>query len=94
MGGFAARKSLKVVGHVEYCIAIELLCACQAIDLMRPLRTTDALEKVHALVRTVVKPWDSDRWMSADIEAAVRLIRENKVWEAVQEYVEPEYHHL
>lgn len=38
MGGFAARKALKVVSHVEYVVAIELLCACQAIDLLRPLK--------------------------------------------------------
>lgn len=38
MGGFAARKSLRVVAHVEYVVAIELLCACQAIDMMRPLK--------------------------------------------------------
>jgi hypothetical protein len=38
MGGFAARKALKVVSHVETCIAIELLCACQAIDFLRPLK--------------------------------------------------------
>ena len=42
MGGFAARKALIVVEHVETVIAIELLAACQALDLLRPLRTTDA----------------------------------------------------
>lgn len=51
MGGFAARKALTVVQHVEYCIAIELLCAVQAMDFLRPLRTTPALERVIALVR-------------------------------------------
>merc|ERR1712087_837387 len=37
MGGFAARKALEVVEHVETVIAIELLAACQALDLHRPL---------------------------------------------------------
>lgn len=55
MGGFAARKALQVVEHVEQVIAIELLAACQAIDLRRPLKTTEPLEKIHALVRSVVK---------------------------------------
>ena len=35
MGGWAARKALKVVENVENCLAIELLCACQAIDLRK-----------------------------------------------------------
>ena len=52
MGGWAARKALKVVENVENCLAIELLCACQSIDLRRPLTTTPILEKLHQLVRT------------------------------------------
>ena len=103
-GGFAARKALKVVGHVETCIAIELLvrdpiksrrnatdvrllqAACQAIDFLRPLTTTKPLEgaiaashhlplrhaciaAVYALVRTVVKPWEKDRF--EDFNAAI-----------------------
>ncbi|RDD45143.1 Histidine ammonia-lyase [Trichoplax sp. H2] len=88
MGGFAARKALQVVEHVEQVVAIELLAACQAIDLQRPLKTTEPLEKVHALVRSVVKSWDKDRYISPDIEAATRLLKENKVWEAVEPYVE------
>lgn len=44
MGGWAARKALTVVENVETILAIELLCACQAIDYLRPLTTTQALE--------------------------------------------------
>ena len=40
MGGFAARKCLQVVRNVEKVIAIELLAACQAIEFLRPLKTT------------------------------------------------------
>ncbi|WAR25105.1 HUTH-like protein [Mya arenaria] len=38
MGGFAARKAVTVVEHVEQVLAIELLCACQAIEFLRPLK--------------------------------------------------------
>lgn len=55
MGGFAARKSLQVVENVEKVIAIELLAACQAIEFLRPLKTTEPLEAVYSLVRSVVK---------------------------------------
>lgn len=55
MGGFAARKVLQVVENVERVIAIELLAACQAIEFLRPLKTTDPLEEVYNLVRSVVK---------------------------------------
>lgn len=55
MGGFAARKAVTVVENVEKVIAIELLAACQAIEFLRPLKTTEPLEAVYALVRSVVK---------------------------------------
>ena len=55
MGGFAARKALTVVENVERIIAIELLAACQAIEFLRPLKTTAPLEAVYSLVRSVVK---------------------------------------
>lgn len=84
MGGFAARKALEVVEHVETVIAIELLAACQALDLHRPLRTTRALEAMHALVRQDVKPWDKDRHMSPDIQAALRLVQSGAILRAVQ----------
>lgn len=46
MGGFAARKALEVVEHVEIVLAIELLAACQGLEFHRPLKTTPALEVV------------------------------------------------
>ncbi|GAA6102752.1 histidine ammonia-lyase-like isoform X2 [Tachysurus ichikawai] len=88
MGGWAARKALKVVEHVEQVLAIELLAACQALEFHRPLKTTAPLEKVYKLLRSVVRPWDKDRVMSFDIEAAHKLLLEEKVWEAVLPYME------
>ena len=52
MGGWAARKALKVVENVENCLAIELLCACQAIDLRKQFermeRTVETIEELTA----------------------------------------------
>lgn len=44
-------------------IAIELLAACQAIEFLRPLKTTTPLEEVYKAVRSVAPPWDKDRYM-------------------------------
>ncbi|XP_036373791.1 histidine ammonia-lyase-like [Megalops cyprinoides] len=88
MGGWAARKALRVVEHVEQVLAIELLAACQALELLRPLKTTPPLEAVHQLVRSTVRPWDKDRVMHPDIEAAHRLLLEEKVWEVVHPFME------
>jgi len=87
MGGFAARKAIKVVENVEKVLAIELLIACQGIDLLRPLKTTEPLEAVHSLVRKNIKSWDKDRFMAADIEAALKLVKEGKIWEVASPYM-------
>ena len=68
MGGFAARKALNIIEHVEAgtvdrardrqlincpVLAMELLAACQGLEFLKPLRTTAPLHKVYELVRTV-----------------------------------------
>ncbi|XP_058272662.1 histidine ammonia-lyase-like [Hemibagrus wyckioides] len=88
MGGWAARKALKVVEHVEQVLAIELLAACQALEFHRPLKTTAPLEKVYELLRSAVRPWDKDRTMSCDIESAHQLLLEEEVWKAVEPYMD------
>ncbi|CAK6978392.1 histidine ammonia-lyase-like [Scomber scombrus] len=88
MGGWAARKALRVVEHVEQVLAIELLAACQALEFLRPLKSTAPLEKVYQLLRSVVSPWDRDRMMSPDIEAAHVLVRQQNVWKTVEPYMD------
>ncbi len=52
--GWSARKSLEVVKNVEYILAVELMAACQAIDLIRPLKSTKRVEKMYEKVRKIV----------------------------------------
>ncbi|PAA68187.1 hypothetical protein BOX15_Mlig010907g2 [Macrostomum lignano] len=87
MGGFSARKSLRVVEHVEQVLAIELLAACQAMEFLRPLKTTAPLEAVYRLVREKVPAWERDRYMAPDIVAATALLRSEKVWQTVAPYI-------
>ncbi|GMI07379.1 hypothetical protein TrRE_jg11023 [Triparma retinervis] len=87
MGGFAARKALEVVDHVEIVIAIEVLCACQAMEFHRPLKTTDALEAVHKLVRSEVEAWDGDREMWKDINAVKAMIYDGRLWSTVEPFL-------
>ncbi|XP_066994730.2 histidine ammonia-lyase [Anabrus simplex] len=88
MGCFAARKALQVVENVERVIAIELLAACQAIEFLRPLKTTVPLEEVYKVIRSKVRPWDKDRYMSPDIEAVTTLLRQDKIWGAVRHHID------
>lgn len=92
MGGFAARKALMIVENVEMVLAIELMCAVQAIEFHRPKKTTAPLERVVSLVRSVVPTWIDDRNVSIDQERLVSLLRNNKVWEAVAQDLAPHLH--
>ncbi len=87
MGGYAARKALQVVENVEKVLAIELLCAAQAMEFLRPLETTRPLECVIKKVREKVDPWTGDRFMAPDIENVWMLIREGAIWEDVKKFL-------
>ena len=45
----AALKAERAVARAREVVAIEILCACQAIDLLAPLVTSPALANVHAV---------------------------------------------
>jgi histidine ammonia-lyase len=87
MGGWAARKCLKVVENVEKVIAIELMAACQAIDFLRPLKTTQPLEAVHSLVRSKVAHLEKDRVMSTDMAATHELVKTGQILAAVMPFM-------
>ena len=72
MGG--ALKGARAVDLVAQVIAIELMCACQAIDLLAPLETSPRLRRAHALVRRRVAILSDDRPPSPDIETVAALI--------------------
>jgi histidine ammonia-lyase len=73
----AALKAEAAVARAREVIAIEVLCACQAIDLLAPLTTSPVLKNVHALVRSRVPTLASDRPPSPDIAAITDLIASN-----------------
>eukprot|EP00112_Aurelia_sp_Birch-Aquarium-sp1_P014657 Seg318.13 transcript_id=Seg318.13/GoldUCD/mRNA.D3Y31 product="Histidine ammonia-lyase" protein_id=Seg318.13/GoldUCD/D3Y31 len=87
MGGWAARKCLRVVENVERVMAIELMAACQGIEILRPLKTTEPLEAVHGLVRSICKKLDGDRYMAEDMENIAELLRKEKVWEVASPFI-------
>jgi histidine ammonia-lyase len=70
----AALKAYTSVSRAREVVAIEILCACQAIDLLAPLTSSPALQRVHQLVRTRVPMLDDDRAPAPDIIAITELI--------------------
>jgi len=70
----AALKADRAVALTRDVLAIEMLCACQAIDLLDGLATSAPLARVHALVRRHVPTLGSDRPPSRDIREISRLL--------------------
>jgi histidine ammonia-lyase len=70
----AALKASRVLHLATRVLAIELLCAAQAIDLLAPLTTSRPLQGAHACVRGVVPTLAGDRPPARDIEAIARVI--------------------
>lgn len=78
MGSISGRKLHKIIDHLEYILAIELLYAAQAMDFRRPLRSSEVLEACHALVRRCVPFAERDRIYAYDINNLQQLIGSGK----------------
>jgi len=74
MGPIAARKARDVVTNAERVLAIELLCAAEAMEHRRPLVSGPGVEAAHAVLRTRVAPLVEDRLLATDIAAVGELM--------------------
>jgi histidine ammonia-lyase len=70
----AALKAAQALELAVRVVAVEILCASQAIDLLAPLTTSAPLARVHAAVRAVVPALTTDRPPAPDIDAIAALI--------------------
>jgi histidine ammonia-lyase len=79
MGLHAGRKALQIMQNLENVLAVELLCACQALDFRAPLKPSKTTSEVLGMLRTQVPFLKEDRLMSKDINLAKRIIRSRKL---------------
>jgi histidine ammonia-lyase len=76
MGMTGALKLRQIVEHAERIVAIELMCAAQALEFRRPLRPSRQIERAYAAVRAVVPRLEQDRVLAPDIAAMAAAVRE------------------
>ncbi len=81
MGMTAALKLRPVIDNVRRILAIELICACQALDLLAPLRSGRLAEEARKRIRAVSPRVARDRPLHADIEHVASLISEGAMAE-------------
>lgn len=85
MGSISARRLHEILTNVEKILAVELVCAAQAFDFRRPLRSGPILEACHHLVRKQIDHADEDRVFADDLEEARKLIHRGAISNCARE---------
>lgn len=81
MGSISGRKLAMILDNLHQILAIELLCAAQAFDYRRPLKSGANLERCHAIIRDVIDHAEEDRIFADDIRAMADLIASGRLLE-------------
>jgi len=82
MAAHGARRLMEMAENAFAVIGIELLAAAQGCDFLKPLTSSDVLEGVRTLTRSVVPALDHDRHFHPDMAAAIDLVRSGAVIKA------------
>ena len=87
MGTISARKAKEIVKNTEDVIAIELLCAAQALDLFTNMKPGAGTLAAYRVIRKTIPHLERDRVLSEDIVLMKRLMSEGLILGAVEEAV-------
>jgi histidine ammonia-lyase len=91
MGSISARKTYQIIQNLEYILAVELLCAAQAFDYRKPLKSSRILEACHELIRNEIDHAEEDRIFANDIKVAHNIITSKKLLELTYSVSEIEH---
>jgi histidine ammonia-lyase len=75
MGVTAAIKARQAIDLAYRVVAIELICACQALEFRRPLRPGAGVSAARDALRELVPPLEEDRPPSPEIERVAAALR-------------------
>ncbi len=87
MGTIAIRQTREILDNVEHIIAIELLCAAQAYDLLtenQPLLAGKGTRAAYKIIRNHIDYLEKDRDIYKDINAMVAIMRNEELISAVE----------
>jgi histidine ammonia-lyase len=87
MGTISARKCRDIVKNTEDVIAIELLCAAQALDLFTNLEPGEGTLAAYQAIRKEIPHLDSDRILSKDFKTIKTLLRSGRILKVVEKKV-------
>ena len=84
MGARGAVKCLQVLENTETVLAIEQMCAAQALDYRAPLQAGIGPRCAHLEVRREISHTEKDRLFGDDISKSLALLRSQRVVQAVE----------
>jgi len=84
MGATAATKAWRVMDNVETVLAIETMCAAQALDYRAPIEPGAGVKIAHAVIRSRIEHAESDRLFAADIHESLSALRAHAIVDAVE----------
>jgi histidine ammonia-lyase len=84
MGATAATKAWQIMGNAETVLAIEQMCAAQALDVRAPTQPGRGVAIAHQEVRKVIAHADRDRLFGEDIQKSLEQLRSQTVAKAVE----------
>jgi histidine ammonia-lyase len=90
MGTIAIRQTREILDNVEHVVAIELLCAAQAYDLITaktPLKGGRGTSRAYEVIRRHVPYLEKDRDLYKEIETMVKVVRSGEIVVAVEDAV-------
>jgi histidine ammonia-lyase len=87
MGWSAGRKLRTVLANLERILAIETLCAAQALELRTPLQPGPATSNVLKTIRREVSFMKKDRFLAPDLRRAEELVRTGELVQAAGEAI-------
>jgi histidine ammonia-lyase len=76
MGMSGARRLSRMLENLQLILAIELLCACQGIDLLLPLQTGTLAKKAYQAVRSKSAKVVQDRPLAPEVNGISALIED------------------
>jgi histidine ammonia-lyase len=79
MGMSGARRLEHMLHNLRHILAIELLCACQGIDLLAPLQTGTLAKKAYDTVRAASPRVTADRPLAPDINVIAALVNQGAI---------------
>lgn len=87
MGPIAGRKARRIIRNVQQILAIQLLCAAQAVDLAPRHKMGRGTARAYEVIREEIPYLDRDRVLHPDLEKALALVQSGRLLQAVEDAV-------